>query len=61
MPAFEERPAEEAVEGAPGEYDLAVEENTAAQDREDIEEFRRNLSWALQEVRSCFPSFSKQK
>ena len=52
MPAFEERPAEDA-EGAMGEYDLAVEENTRLQDHAEIEEFRRNLSWALREV--CVP------
>jgi hypothetical protein len=52
MPAFEERPPEEAEGLARGEYDLAVEENTRIQDQQEIEDFRRNLSWALGEVPS---------
>lgn len=50
MPAFEERPVEEAEE-AVGAYDIAVEQNTREMDKQEIEEFRRNLSWALGEVR----------
>lgn len=52
MPSFEERPAEDAA-GSVGEYDTAIEDDTRVQDRQEIEEFRRNLDWALEEVRHC--------
>lgn len=51
MPAFQELPPEAAAEAGGSEYDTAVEEATRMMDSSEIAEFKRNLSWALGEVR----------
>lgn len=51
MPAFHELPPEAAAEAEGSEYGAAVEEATRLMDASEIAEFKRNLSWALGEVR----------
>lgn len=58
MPAFTELPAEAAAEAEGNAYDAAVEEATRLLDASEIAEFKRNLSWALGEVRSLVSSLS---
>lgn len=51
MPAFHELPAAAAAASEGSEYDAAVEEASRMMDASEIAEFKRNLSWALEEVR----------
>lgn len=56
MPAFQELPPDAAAESSGSEYDTAVEEATRMMDASEIAEFKRNLSWALGEVRRRPPA-----
>eukprot|EP00892_Ulva_mutabilis_P009712 jgi/Ulvmu1/7112/UM034_0018.1 len=50
MPNFQELPAAAAAAAEGNEYDAAVAEATRLMDASEIAEFKRNLSWALQET-----------